>query len=61
MSTTHKITLAQQLGDRGMITINEVRELFIYPPLPEGGDRAPIRGEYYFAGEEIDDGNDGQN
>ena len=61
MSTTHKITLAQQLGDRGMITINEVRELFNYPPLPEGGDKAPIRGEYYFAGEEIDDGNDGQN
>lgn len=60
MSTTHKITLAQQLGDRGMITINEVRELFNYPPLPEGGDRAPIRGEYYFAGEEKNDGNNGQ-
>ncbi|MBQ2016185.1 MAG: phage portal protein, partial [Clostridia bacterium] len=61
MSTTHKINMAQQLGDRGMITINEVRELFNYPPLPEGGDKAPIRGEYYFAGEEKTDGNDGQN
>jgi hypothetical protein len=61
MSTSHKINMAQQLGDRGMITINEVRELFNYPPLPEGGDRAPIRGEYYFAGEENTDGNDGQN
>ena len=60
MSVTHKISLAQQLGDRGMITINEIRELFNYPPLPEG-DRAPIRGEYYFAGEEKDNGNDGQN
>lgn len=58
MSTTHKISLAQQLGDRGMITINEVRDLFNYPPLPEGGDMAPIRGEYYFAGKEKDDGND---
>lgn len=61
MSTTHKINMAQQLGDRGMITINEVRELFNYPPLLEGGDKAPIRGEYYFAGEEKTDGNDGQN
>ena len=59
MSTTHKINMAQQLGDRGMITINEVRELFNYPPLLEGGDKAPIRGEYYFAGEEKTDGKDG--
>ena len=60
MSTSHKIEMAQQLGDRGMITINEARELFNYPPLPEDGDRAPIRGEYYFAGEEKNDGNNGQ-
>lgn len=60
MSTSHKIEMAQQLGDRGMITINEARELFNYPPLPEGGDKAPIRGEYYFAGEEKNDGNNGQ-
>ena len=59
--SVHKINMAQQLGDRGMITINEVRELFNYPPLLEGGDKAPIRGEYYFAGEEKTDGNDGQN
>lgn len=48
MSIAHKITLAQQMGDRGMITINEARELLNYPPL-EDGDKAPIRGEYYFA------------
>lgn len=57
MSIAHKITLAQQMGDRGMITINEVRELLNYPPL-EDGDKAPIRGEYYFTSDkkENDDG-----
>ena len=57
MSIAHKITLAQQMGDRGMITINEVRELLNYPPL-EDGDKAPIRGEYYFANDKKEN-NDG--
>lgn len=52
MKMSEKISLAQQLGDRGMITINEVRELFNYDPLPaDVGDKLPIRGEYYFAGD----------
>ena len=61
MSVSHKISMAQQLGDRGMITIDEIRALFNYPPLEDGsGNRAPIRGEYYFANEEkeADDGAD---
>lgn len=52
MSTDKKISLAQQLGDRGMITINEIRELFNYPPLENGGDKLPIRGEYYLINED---------
>lgn len=53
MKTSAKISMAQQLGDRGMITIDEARALFNYPPLPDGqGQRAPIRGEYYFGDEE---------
>ena len=63
MSVSHKIQMAQQLGDRGMITIDEIRALFNYPPLEDGsGNRAPIRGEYYFANDnkENDDGNNGQ-
>lgn len=53
MTTTSKIQLAKDLGDRGFITINEVRELFNYPALPaEIGDKMPIRGEYYNVGEE---------
>ena len=53
MTTSEKIAMAQQLGDRGMIMIDEIRELFNYAPLPDGrGQHAPIRGEYYNAGEE---------
>ncbi|HAE16023.1 MAG TPA: portal protein [Erysipelotrichaceae bacterium] len=56
MTVSEKVNLAQQLGDRGMITIDEVRDLFNYPPLPNGaGNKAPIRGEYYFNGEEKQD------
>ena len=52
-SMQQRILMAQQLGDRGMILIDEIRELFNYPPLPDGtGQRAPIRGEYYMVGEE---------
>lgn len=45
MSQTAKVTVAKELGDRGILTINEVRELFNYAPLPDG-DVAYIRGEY---------------
>ena len=52
MSTGNKIALAQQMGDRGVLTIDEIRELFNYAPLPDGaGQHTPIRGEYYFADE----------
>lgn len=45
MSQTAKVTVAKELGDRGILTINEIRELFNYSPLPDG-DVAYIRGEY---------------
>lgn len=52
MTTADKINFIAQLSDRGMITINEARELINYAPLPpEVGDQLPIRGEYYFVGE----------
>ena len=51
MSTGDKINFIAQLGDRGMITINEARELLNYTAI-EGGDVLPIRGEYYFVGQE---------
>ena len=47
MNITAKISMAQQLGDRGVLTIDEIRELFNYAPLPDGaGAYTPIRGEY---------------
>lgn len=45
MSQSSKVQVAQILGDRGIMTINEIRELFNYAPLPDG-DVAMIRGEY---------------
>lgn len=52
MSTTQKVQMAKELGDRGMLTINEMRELFNYPPI-ENGDQAVIRGEYYSLDDKI--------
>ena len=47
MDVKSKISMAQQLGDRGVLTIDEIRELFNYAPLPDGaGGYTPIRGEY---------------
>ena len=47
MNVSQKISMAQQLGDRGVLTIDEIRELFNYAPLPDGaGQYTPIRGEY---------------
>lgn len=48
MAVGNKITLAKELGDRGILLIDEIRDLFGYDPLPDGtGQHAPIRGEYY--------------
>lgn len=46
MNTSQKVQMVQQLADRGMMTVNEGRELFNYAPI-EGGDETMIRGEYY--------------
>jgi hypothetical protein len=52
MSVPDKVSMSQQLGDRGALLIDEIRDLFNYPPLPEGaGQHAPIRGEYYMVDE----------
>lgn len=55
MSISEKVSMAQQLGDRGILTINEIRELFNYTPL-EDGDVAVIRGEYYTLDEKLGQG-----
>lgn len=45
MTTSEKVKLAQQMLDRGVMSINEARELFNYTEV-EGGDVRTIRGEY---------------
>lgn len=60
MNISAKISMAQQLGDRGVLTIDEIRELFNYAPLPDGaGKFIPIRGEYHNVNDNGDDQNGG--
>lgn len=59
MSQTAKVQVARDLGDRGILTINEIRELFNYSPLPNG-DVAYIRGEYKLTEGETADGTNGE-
>lgn len=57
MSVTQKVQMAKELGDRGALFIDEIRELFNYAPLPDGtGQHAPLRGEYKFVDDESSDG-----
>ena len=58
MSNADKLNAAAQMADRGLMTRNELREIFQLPPLPEPyGSQIPARGEYY----NIQDGKDGDN
>ena len=57
MSNKDKLAFVNGLGDRGMITKNEAREVFNLPPLPEPlGSQILARGEYYDIAAEADDG-----
>ena len=57
MSNKDKLAFVNGLGDRGMITKNEAREVFNLPPLPEPlGSQILARGEYYDIKAEADDG-----
>lgn len=55
MSVPEKVQMVQQLSDRGMMTVNEGRELFNYTPI-EGGDETMIRGEYYNGTDKLNTG-----
>ena len=48
MSNADKLNAVMQLGDRGLATRNELREILNMEPLPEEiGNQIPSRGEYY--------------
>ena len=51
MSNADKLSLIRDAGDRGVMTVNEMRQVLNLAPLPEEvGNRIPTRGEYYDAG-----------
>jgi len=53
LSNADKLAVSAQMADRGLMTRNEIREIWNLPPLPEPlGDQLPVRGEYYNVGEE---------
>lgn len=53
MTNKEKLEFVAQMGDRGMMTRNELREVLNLPPLPEPyGSQIPTRGEYYAINDE---------
>ena len=52
MSNNDKLQVSSQMLDRGIMSINDVREIWNLPPV-EGGDARIIRGEYYNADEKV--------
>ena len=54
LSNADKLNVSAQLLDRGIMSINDVRDIWNLPPV-EGGDSRIIRGEYYNADIKIQD------
>ena len=52
MSNSDKLNVSAQLLDRGIISINDAREIWNLPPI-EDGDLRIIRGEYYNADDKV--------
>lgn len=53
MSNADKLQVSAQMADRGLMTRNEIREIWNLAPLPAPyGDQLPVRGEYYNVGDE---------
>lgn len=48
MTNSDKLNVSSQLLDRGVMSINDIREIWNLPPV-DGGDVRIIRGEYYDA------------
>lgn len=52
LSNAEKLNVSSQMLDRGIMSINDVREIWNLPPV-EGGDVRIIRGEYWNADEKV--------
>ena len=54
MSNADTLNVSAQMADRGLMTRNEIREIWNLPPLPAPyGDQLPVRGEYYNVNDEV--------
>lgn len=62
LSNAEKLNVSSQLLDRGIFSINDVREIWNLPPV-ENGDIRVIRGEYYDADDKLteQEGNNASN
>ena len=59
MSNADKMNVSAQMADRGLMTRNEIRDIWNLAPLPEPfGSQLPVRGEYYNVGENTNEQND---
>ena len=58
LSNADKLNVSAQMLDRGIMSINDVREIWSLPPV-DGGDARIIRGEYYNADEKVSDEQEG--
>ena len=48
MSNNEKLAVSAQMADRGLMSRNEIRQIWNLPPLPDDiGETLPVRGEYY--------------
>ena len=54
MTDRDKLSVSSQLLDRGVMSINDIREIWNLPPV-DGGDARIIRGEYWNADEKINE------
>ena len=52
LSNAEKLNVSSQMLDRGIMSINDVREIWNLPPV-DGGDARIIRGEYYNADQKV--------
>jgi HK97 family phage portal protein len=55
MTNKDKLDISAQMLDRGVMSINEIRDIWNLAPV-DGGDKRIIRGEYYDASEKIEGG-----
>lgn len=52
LSNSEKLNVSSQMLDRGIMSINDIREIWNLPPV-EGGDVRIIRGEYWNADKKV--------